>query len=100
MGGTLDMDGSGNTHGTNNTNMEHVSVGGGSLCQIFDQDESLQRALREDPSWERSMRSRSPLSMASVDGGGHGASYIRARDLKLLPQAHLVPNPASKANQG
>ncbi len=72
---SLDMDTSGN----------QGSVGGASLCQIFEQDESIQRALREVPSWERSMRSRSPLSMASVDVSD--ISMIRVREMKLFRAA-------------
>lgn len=72
---SLDLDGS-----TNN-----VSVGGGSLCHLFEQDDSLQRALREVPSWERSMRSKSPLSMASVEDSD--ISLIRVREMKLFRSA-------------
>ena len=51
------------------------SVGGGSLCQVFDpaDPEGLltspmnHRVLNQVPSWERSMRSKSPLSTCSVD---------------------------------
>jgi hypothetical protein len=64
---SLEMDGShsGNTG-------EHLSctesVGGGSLCQVFNGEEAdayMRLALREVPSWERSMRSKSPLSIGS-----------------------------------
>jgi len=72
---SLEMDGSAN----------NGSVGGGSLCQLFDQDESLQRALREVPSWERSMRSKSPLSIASVEESD--ISMIRVREMKLFRSA-------------
>lgn len=72
---SLEMDGSANIG----------SVGGGSLCQLFDQDESLQRALREVPSWERSMRSKSPLSIASVEDSD--ISLIRVREMKLFRSA-------------
>lgn len=72
---SLDMDTSGN----------QGSLGGASLCHLFDQDESMQRALREVPSWERSMRSKSPLSMASADETD--LSLIRVRELKLFRAA-------------
>lgn len=74
---SLDMDTSGN----------QGSVGGASLCQIFEQDESIQRALREVPSWERSMRSKSPLSIASVEESD--ISMIRVRELKLFRAAAM-----------
>lgn len=67
---SLEMDVSGN----------HDSVGGGSLCQLFEHDESLQRALREVPSWERSMRSKSPLPFHS--GDGDDPSFVRVRYAK------------------
>ena len=42
-----------------------ISVGGGSLCQVFngnnmDEEAYMRMALREVPSWEHSMRSKSP----------------------------------------
>jgi hypothetical protein len=76
---SLDMDGSNN----------NISVGGGSLCHLFDQDESLQRALREVPSWERSMRSKSPLSLGSMEDSD--ISMIRVREMKLFRSAARVP---------
>jgi hypothetical protein len=71
---SLEMDGSTN---------EHLScagsVGGGSLCNVFDPhaDENMNRALTQVPSWERSMRSKSPLSIGSVD---EDDSLIRVRN--------------------
>jgi hypothetical protein len=71
---SLEMDGSTN---------EHLSctgsVGGGSLCNVFDPhaDEIMHRALQQVPSWERSMRSKSPLSIGSVD---EDDSLIRVRN--------------------
>lgn len=73
---SYDMDGSGTSH------LSGIgSVGGGSLCNVFDKepspDEIIHRALQQVPSWERSMRSRSPLSISSVDE--EGDSMIRFR---------------------
>jgi hypothetical protein len=71
---SLEMDGS--------TNTEHLSctesVGGGSLCQVFkdgEEDAYMRIALREVPSWERSMRSKSPLSIGSVGDHDDDSSY-------------------------
>lgn len=72
---SLEMDGSAN----------NISVGGGSLCHLFEQDDSLQRALREVPSWERSMRSKSPLSIGSMEDSD--ISMIRVREMKLFRSA-------------
>jgi hypothetical protein len=63
----LEMDESANSHLSGN-----VSLGGGSLCNLFNEkepspDEMIYRVLQQVPSWERSMRSRSPLSISSVD---------------------------------
>jgi hypothetical protein len=55
---SLEMDGSATDH----------SFGGGSLCHVFEtpnMEESMHRALSQVPSWERSMRSKSPLSIDS-----------------------------------
>lgn len=76
---SLEMDVSGN----------QGSLGGGSLCQLFEHDESLQRALREVPSWEKSMRSKSPLPFHSNDGED---SYIRVRHMKPPLRPAPVPD--------
>ena len=82
---------------------EHLScaesVGGGSLCQVFDKDmhgehEMLpspmnHRILQQIPSWERSMRSKSPLSIGSVDEDDD--SLIRVRGDKSEKASHMVP---------
>eukprot|EP00934_Nitzschia_sp_Nitz4_P007945 Nitzschia sp. Nitz4//scaffold284_size24204//6850//8820//NITZ4_008414-RA/size24204-processed-gene-0.7-mRNA-1//-1//CDS//3329545682//7935//frame0 len=70
------MDGSINPH-----NMEH---GATSLSQILDNDDSLQRALRTEHSWERSMQ----LSITSVEGDE--SSFIRRRDYK--PSRNHLPH--------
>lgn len=78
---SLDMDESGNSNLSGNG-----SLGGGSLCNIFAEkdpspDEIIHRVLQQVPSWERSMersmRSRSPLSMS--DPSEEGDSMIRVR---------------------
>lgn len=75
------------------TSANAASVGGGSLCHLFDQDESLQRALRGMPSWERSMRSRSPLSF----NDDSDLSMIRVRELRLFK---APPPPIKQSNSG
>eukprot|EP00980_Cylindrotheca_fusiformis_P020769 scaffold7755_cov104-Cylindrotheca_fusiformis.AAC.14 len=79
---SLDMDESGNSG--------NGSLGGGSLCNIFAEkdaspDEIIHRVLQQVPSWERSMerslRSRSPLSMSEVDEDGN--SMIRVRQTAI-----------------
>jgi hypothetical protein len=66
------------------------SVGGGSLCQVFDKDTQAvdmlpspmnHRIIHQIPSWERSMRSRSPLSLGSVEDSDD--SMIRVRHEKF-----------------
>jgi hypothetical protein len=82
---SLDMDESGNSNLSGNG-----SLGGGSLCNIFAEkdatpDEIIHRVLQQVPSWERSMersrersmRSRSPLSMSDLNE--EGDSMIRVR---------------------
>jgi hypothetical protein len=78
---SLDMDESGNSNLSGNG-----SLGGGSLCNIFadkdpSPDEIIHRVLQQVPSWERSMersmRSRSPLSISDLDE--EGDSMIRVR---------------------
>jgi hypothetical protein len=62
----------------------HSSVGGGSLCQVFDKDPNSigheetgmhspmhYGIIHQVPSWERSMRSKSPLSMGSEEDDSH-----------------------------
>jgi len=86
-GYSLDMDGS---------NGEHLSrtgsVGGGSLCQVFDEDtdDIINKAIKEVPSWERRMRSNSPsLSLGSMDEDD-STSLIRVRLQEKVPQT-LTP---------
>ena len=45
------------------------AVGGGSVCNVLDphEDENMNRALTQVTCWERSMRSKSPLSNGAVD---------------------------------
>ena len=74
---SLDMDESGNSHLSG-----HGSLGGQSLGNIFaEKDESINRVLQQVPSWERSMRSRSPLSMS--DYIEEGDSMIRVRNAAI-----------------
>lgn len=89
-GSTLSIGGGSGHHGISSVNslemegsnnMDHGSVGGGSLTHLFENDESLQRALREVPSWERSMQ----LSVASVERDE--ASFVRRGDYKVSKQA-------------
>ena len=74
--------------------MEQGSVGGGSLCQVFDKDPNSlggaedvlpspmnSRVIAQIPSWERSMRSKSPLSFGSIDESDD--SMIRVRMAKF-----------------
>lgn len=63
------------------------SVGGGSLCEVFDPAEGLNpspmnhRVLHQVPSWERSMRSKSPISNGgSVDEDDDVMIRVRGRD--------------------
>jgi len=74
---SLDMDESGNSNLSG-----HVSLGGQSLCNIFaEKDETIHRVLQQVPSCERSMRSRSPLSMS--DYIEEGDSMIRVRHASI-----------------
>jgi hypothetical protein len=79
---SLDMDTSANA----------ASIGGGSLCQLFEQDESLHRALRTMPSWERGMRNKSPTSLHE----DNDKSMIRVRELKLFK----APPPVQPSSSG
>jgi len=77
---SLDMDTSNNT----------VCIGENTLSHLFEQDESLHRKLRSMPSWERSIRSRSPTLGTQPDH-----STIRVRDLSLFkapPTHHVQPS--------
>jgi hypothetical protein len=60
------------------------SVGGGSLCQVFDPADPTSpmnhRVLNQVPSWERSMRSKSPLSTGSVDEDDDVMIRVRGHD--------------------
>lgn len=74
---SLDMDESGNSNLSG-----HGSLGGQSLGNIFaEKDEAIHRVLQQVPSWERSMRSRSPLSMS--DYIEEGDSMIRVRNASI-----------------
>lgn len=63
------------------TSANAASIGGGSLCQLFERDESLQRALRSMPSWEHGIRSKSPTSFHDHSDK---STQIRVRELKLF----------------
>lgn len=74
---SLDMDESGNSNLSG-----HASLGGQSLSNLFaEKDEAIHRVLQQVPSWERSMRSRSPLSMS--DYIEEGDSMIRVRNASM-----------------
>jgi hypothetical protein len=83
------------------------SVGGGSLCQVFDpaDPEGLlasslnHRVLQQVPSWERSMRSKSPLSTCSVEEDddvmirvrGHDKNYDKSTSFGHTSRGHDKP---------
>ncbi|CAJ1970198.1 unnamed protein product [Cylindrotheca closterium] len=99
---SLDMDESGNSNLSG-----HGSLGGQSLCNIFAEkdatpDEIIHRVLQQVPSWERSMRSRSPLSMS--DYIEEGDSMIRVRNASiekpLAPPMEPIKDDPNEAESG
>jgi len=72
------------------------SVGGGSLCNVFEHgnhnpEEIMQRALQQVPSWERSMRSKSPLSIGSHDEDDDSLIRVRHHHHKENNNPPLTP---------
>jgi hypothetical protein len=69
------------------------SIGGNSLTRVFEHDVlpdgtgsatgMTQQVLTQVPSWERSFRSRSPLSVGSVEDGGDDISLISKESSKM-----------------
>jgi len=99
---SLDMDESGNSNLSG-----HGSLGSGSLCNIFAEkdaspDEIIHRLLQQAPSWERSIRSRSPLSMS--DYIEEGDSMIRVRhsviEKALAPPMEPIKDDPNEAEFG
>lgn len=93
---SLEMDGS-------TTGMEQGSVGGGSLCQVFDKDPNSlggaedalpsplnPRVISQIPSWERSMRSKSPLSFGSIDESDDSMIRVRMEKFEKTHNARAM----------
>jgi hypothetical protein len=75
--------------GDMDTSTNAASVGGASLCRLFEQDESINRALHSIPSWERNIRSKSSVQSDK--------SMIRVGELKLF---RAPPGPSLKESSG
>ncbi|KAL3931330.1 MAG: hypothetical protein SGBAC_011360 [Bacillariaceae sp.] len=96
---SLDMDDSGNSNLSG-----HGSLGGNSLCNLFAEkdaspDEIIHRVLQSVPSWERTMRSRSPLSMS--DYIEEGDSMIRVRNAHIeKPQMEPIKDDPNEPESG
>lgn len=99
---SLDMDESGNSNLSG-----HGSLGGGSLCNLFAEkdaspDEIIHRVLQQAPSWERGMRSRSPLSMSDYIEGGDSMIRVRhsATEKPLAPPMDPIEDHPNEAETG
>ena len=90
------------------------SIGGGSLTNVFENEVAdadpapvsmgspsmSHRALQQVPSWERSLRSKSPLSLASDDGSMISKSSSKISESGMSSPAAASGNHAASGDDG